>query len=69
MDAALSLHGVQFTEMNNLDFKDSKKVNLHLVVGEPIVNINNTTFDNSEGLQSNSKAYSANNVTYKNQLK
>lgn len=43
-DAAISLYGVQVIDISNNIFSDSKEVNMHLVVGEPIVNILNNNF-------------------------
>ncbi len=47
-DAAVSLYGVQEIDIKNNIFKDSKAINMHLVVGEPIVQIRNNDFFNSE---------------------
>ncbi|CAN0602138.1 unnamed protein product, partial [Ectocarpus sp. 12 AP-2014] len=40
-DATLSLYGVQEIDIKNNIFKDSKAINMHLVVGEPIVKVLN----------------------------
>ena len=64
-DAAVRLHGVQLAHMNNLAFKKSKKLGLHLVVGEPVISIKNTSFENSAGLTSNDNAFVKENVTTK----
>ena len=50
-DAAISLYGVQEIDIKNNIFNDSKAINMHLVVGEPIVNIRNNDFSNSEKLE------------------
>ena len=47
-DAAVSLYGVQETDIKNNIFKDSKAINMHLVVGEPIVKVHNNALYNSE---------------------
>lgn len=47
---AISLYGVQETDIKNNIFKDSKGINMHLVVGEPIVKISNNALSNSEKL-------------------
>ena len=47
-DAAVSLYGVQEIDIKNNIFKDSKAINMHLVVGEPIVKVRNNDFYNSE---------------------
>jgi poly(beta-D-mannuronate) lyase len=66
-EAAVLLHGVQLAEMNNLNFKNSRKLQLHLIVGEPVIKIKNTTFINSEGIKSNDNAYQTENIKYQNQ--
>lgn len=50
-DAAISLYGVQEIDIKDNIFKDSKAIDMHLVVGEPIVNIRNNDFSNSEKLK------------------
>jgi poly(beta-D-mannuronate) lyase len=49
-DASVSLYGVQETAIKNNIFKDSKAINMHLVVGEPIVRVLNNALYNSEKL-------------------
>lgn len=65
-DAAVSIHGVQLAEINNLKFKDSKKLKLHLVVGEPVIKLNNIDFDGCEEMTSNDDAYQRENINVKN---
>lgn len=50
-DAAVSLYGVQEIDIKNNIFKDSKAINMHLVVGEPIVKVANNALSNSENLK------------------
>ncbi len=64
--ASVSLHGVQYADMRNLNFNEVKKVNLHLIVGDPIIKIENAQFTNSEELISNDDAYQSTNIIYKN---
>ncbi|TXG38603.1 chondroitinase-B domain-containing protein [Seonamhaeicola maritimus] len=45
---AISLYGVQVNDINNNIFNNSKGLNMHLVVGEPIVNVFNNNFYNSD---------------------
>ena len=52
-------------KMNNLTFKNSKKLNLILAAGEPVISINNSTFENSAGLTSYGNAFVKENVTTK----
>ena len=63
--AAVALHGVQYADMENLSFTKSKKLDLHLVVGEPIIKIANSTFTASEGILSNDPKYTSENVIVK----
>ncbi len=49
-EATLSLYGVQEIDIKNNIFKDSKAINMHLVVGEPIVKVLNNALSNSEKL-------------------
>ena len=46
--AAIALYGVQVINIKNNIFSKSKKLKMHLVVGEPIVNILNNNFFSSE---------------------
>lgn len=66
--ASVSIFGVQLAEMNNLEFKDSKKMNLHLIVGEPVIKLKNTNFEDSEGVVSNDRAVQVDNVNQKIQI-
>lgn len=50
-DATIDLYGVQEIHIKNSIFKDSKALKAYLVVGEPIVNIENNNFYNSEALK------------------
>lgn len=49
--AAISLYGVQVNYIQNNIFNKTKGLSMHLVVGEPIVEILNNDFYNSEELQ------------------
>ena len=48
---AVSLYGVQVNEINNNIFNNTKALEMHLVVGEPIVNIRNNNFYQSDLLK------------------
>jgi poly(beta-D-mannuronate) lyase len=50
-NAAISLYGVQVITIENNVFNNTKAVKIHLVVGEPIVNIYNNNMYNSEDIQ------------------
>ena len=45
--AAMSLYGVQVNDINNNIFNNTLPLKMHLVVGEPIVNVLNNNFYNS----------------------
>lgn len=62
-ESAVTLHGVQVANMHDLTFENSKKIAMHLVVGEPIIKIKDTHFENSEGITSNDDAYVVENIT------
>lgn len=64
-ESAIALHGVQHAELTNLTIEDSRKINLHLIVGDPVIKLNTIEMTNTEKLQSNSKAFSSENVTNK----
>ncbi|MDO6491977.1 MULTISPECIES: polysaccharide lyase 6 family protein [unclassified Cellulophaga] len=50
-NAAINLYGVQVNTITNNIFNKTKSLKMHLVVGEPIVNILNNNFYKSEGLE------------------
>ncbi len=60
--SSVYLHGVQLAELDQLSFEASKKLNLHLIVGEPVINVRNTNFSKSEGISSNDPNYTRENV-------
>jgi len=60
--AAMNLHGVQLADMQNLNFKDSKKINLHLIVGEPIIKFKDIVLKNNEDIISNDNAFQQVNI-------
>ena len=64
-NAAVNLHGVQLADMKNLKFEKSKKLALHLVVGDPVIKIENADFIDSEEITSNDDAYQRKNITLK----
>lgn len=49
-NASISLYGVQVDTIENNIFNNSKGINIHLVVGGPIVNVINNDFYNSDKL-------------------
>tara|TARA_R110000868_G_scaffold220257_4_gene471451 strand:- start:23014 stop:25347 length:2334 start_codon:yes stop_codon:yes gene_type:complete len=62
-NASISLYGVQENAIKNNIFKDSKGLKMYLVVGEPIVNILNNDFYNSETLEvSGDQKYTVDNL-------
>lgn len=65
-EAAVLLHGVQLAELNNLQFKDSRKLKLHLLVGEPVIKLASIHFNGGEQIESNDEAYQRTKITYEN---
>ncbi len=68
-DAAVVLSGVQLAEMENLKFKDSRKLKLHLIVGDPVIKLKDIDFDDCEMMTSNDNDYQKSNVNFKNTKK
>ena len=62
-EAAISLHGVQFISIKNSIVNASKPLRMHLVVGEPVVEIANVNLSDAGNVESNSPAYSAKSIT------
>ena len=60
--ATMNLHGVQLADMHDLEFKDSNKINLHLIVGEPIIKFKDVVLKNNEDIVSNDDAFQQVNV-------
>ncbi|RIA10769.1 poly(beta-D-mannuronate) lyase [Flavobacteriaceae bacterium MAR_2010_72] len=66
-NAAISLYGVQEHEVLNNIFVDSKAINIHLVVGEPIVNIlNNNVFNSEDLIVTGDQKYTVENIWHLN---
>ncbi|QIE58087.1 DUF4957 domain-containing protein [Rasiella rasia] len=62
-NAAISLYGVQVNEIQNNIFNKTKGLKMHLVVGEPIVNILNNNFYDSEKIETTGdQKYTVNNL-------
>lgn len=55
--ASIRLHGTQVVRINDCIFDDSKPVALHLVVGDPVVNITNSVFSGGTILTDNDQPY------------
>jgi len=62
--AAVLLHGVQLARLEELQFINSKKLKLHLIVGEPVIELSSIHFEASEGIESNDDAWVGNQITY-----
>jgi len=60
--SAIHLHGVQHAELENLKIADSRKIHIHLIVGEPIIKLRDIELIKCEPLVSNSDAYSSTNL-------
>ena len=61
-ESAIHMHGVQYAELTNLKISDSRKIHMHLIVGDPIIKLENIELNKSEEIYSNSKAYFSKNV-------
>lgn len=62
--AFVSLHGVQETYFDKNIITDSNPLKLHLVVGEPITKIRNSTFNNTPKIIDNGEPYEMENITF-----
>ena len=63
--AALYLHGAQDITISGCDFKQSAPIKLHLVVGDPVVNITDCLFEKTPKIISNDSAYKTKNLIFK----
>jgi poly(beta-D-mannuronate) lyase len=61
-DSSVRLHGVQFVHITNSIFDDSAPVRLHLVVGEPVVDIADCVFAGGTELIDNGEPYRTDNL-------
>ena len=50
-NAAMSLYGVQVNDIQNNNFNNTKGLKMHLVVGEPIVNVVNNNYYKSGDIE------------------
>ena len=55
--ASIRLHGTQVVRVNDCIFDDSKPFELHLLVGDPVVNITNSVFSGGTILTDNDQPY------------
>ncbi|MEM9930502.1 MAG: chondroitinase-B domain-containing protein, partial [Bacteroidota bacterium] len=55
--ASIRLHGTQVVQIKDCIFDDSKPLELHLVVGDPVVNITNSVFSGGTLLTDNGQPY------------
>ncbi|PHI19805.1 alginate lyase [Lewinellaceae bacterium SD302] len=62
-ESAIHLHGIQYADLSNLTMEDSRKMHLHLIVGDPVIKLSDINMKNTETMYANSSAYSAENVT------
>ncbi|AZQ62761.1 alginate lyase [Flammeovirga pectinis] len=61
-NSSLAFHGVQNLQVADCNWKDSAPVQLFLTNGEPISNLNNCVFDNTEQIISNNNSYTTKNI-------
>jgi len=64
-EAAIHLFGVQYAQLENITMVDSRKIHLHMIVGEPVIQFRDIQMKNTESLYSNSDAYLSENVKIK----
>lgn len=62
VDAALRFHGVQNLNVDQIAFSESAGIDLFMTNGEPITNLSNIEFVNSNGLKTNNEPYQSNNI-------
>ncbi len=65
MNATLRFHGVQKLNVDGVNINNSKGVDLFMTNGEPITELSNVTFTNSDGLRTNDEPYEAENIVVK----
>ncbi|MEL6867005.1 MAG: chondroitinase-B domain-containing protein [Bacteroidota bacterium] len=63
--ASISLHGVQWTQIQDSRFSDCQAFKVHLVVGEPITKVQDCIFSNTEKIETNDGSYESNNLVFK----
>ena len=61
---SIRLHGTQVVQITNSIFDDSAPVRLHLVVGEPEVDVENSVFSGGTELLDNGEPYRTNNLQH-----
>lgn len=62
---AIHLHGTQFADFSNLEIKNSKKINLFLTVGDPVISLDDITIEKGEEIKSNDENYIRKNIVIK----
>ena len=65
-EAAVLIHGVQLAKMSNLSFNESRKIKMHLAVGDPVIKLTTIDVNGGEAIESNDDAYERINISYKN---
>lgn len=63
--ASIAIHGVQWADMHDLKFNDSKQVNMFLTVGDPVIKVRNSEFVNTEAIKSNADTWEQEALMYK----
>ncbi len=64
-DASVSLHGVQVAYIQNSQFSDCEPMKLHLVVGEPVVKVEDCEFNNTAKIEDNGEPYETKNLVFR----
>ncbi|MEM7657814.1 MAG: chondroitinase-B domain-containing protein [Bacteroidota bacterium] len=63
--AAIDLHGVQLAKLDALHLEDTPGLRLHLIVGDPIIEVSNSTFVSTPSIRANSTAWTASQLQFK----
>lgn len=63
--ASIALHGVQVARVQNSRFRDCEPLDLHLVVGEPVVEIRDCEFEQTPLIVDNGEPYLTENLRFR----
>jgi len=64
--SSVNLHGVQYAEIMDCDFGNSRPLKIHLVVGEPVTKMKNCKFEKTEKIVTNDGSYDKDIIQYLN---
>ena len=63
-ESSIHLHGVQLADIMNIKLNNSRKIKLHLIVGDPVIRLRDIEITDGESIVSNDDAYQRSNITY-----